>query len=143
MDETVGYIGRYQQGQELRLVIRCTTTNNVPNTPLLYPVAKIYRGGTLVESVELAADSQGEETGVFRRSLQLGSLYSTTGRYEVVYTYPTSAGAGRVRVGSFTLLPGGSPDGTVVAIHYARRPNAAYLIRQTDAGLLIRGKNPR
>lgn len=146
MDENGGFLGRFQQGQELTALLRTTTAAGVPDAPLYHPQAKIYRDGSppaLVESVFLPADQQGVDTGVFRLARQLTGLYGTAGRYLVVFAWTTSAGAGRTLQTSFTLLPGGSPDGATISLFYVRRPNAGYLIRQTDSGLLIRGKNPR
>lgn len=146
LDQENGYIGRFQQGQELTLVLQCTTVAGAPNAPVLHPRVKIYRDASppvLIETVVLAADQQGVSTVLFRLSHQLTGLYGTAGRYLLVFSWQDSNGAGRSRLGSFTLLPGGSPDGAVIAMFHVRRPNAGYLIRQTDSGLLIRGKNPR
>lgn len=140
------YLGRFQQGDELPLVVQTTTQAGAPFIPLYNPVAKIYRDGetpTLVETVALPADQQGVDTAVFRTGHQLTTLYGTAGRYLVLFCWAITGGTTLTAAASFTLLPGGSPDGSVVGLFFLRRPNAAYLIRQTDAGLLIRGKNPR
>ena len=146
MADNSGFLGRFQQGQELTALLRTTTAAGTPDTPLYHPRAKIYRDGSppaLVEQVLLPADQQGIDTGVFRLTRQLTGAYGTAGRYLVVFAWVTSAGAARSAQTSFTLLPGGSPDGATISLFCVRRPNASYLIRQTDSGLLIRGKNPR
>ena len=140
------YLGRFQQGDELPLVVQTTTQGGSPFIPLYNPVAKIYRDGdppTLIEAVTLPADQQGVDTAVFRTERQLTSLYGTAGRYLVLFCWAITGGTTLTSCASFTLLPGGSPDGAAIGLFFLRRPNATYLIRQTDAGLLIRGKNPR
>lgn len=140
------YLGRYQQGQEIPLAVQCVDADGTPADPLTLPVAKLHLDGNppaLVEVVQLAADLRGVDVGVFRLPHFLGGLYGTAGRYLVTVSYVDAGGVGRVRTDSFTLLPGGSPDGAVISMKYVERPDSRYLIWQTDGGRMVRGRNPR
>lgn len=141
-----GYLGRFQQGDELPLTLQTTDASGVPEDPFDVPVATVYRDGatpSLVETVRLAADLRGVQAGLFRLPLFLGKLYGTAGRHLVVFRWVDADSVARQCVGCFTLLPGGSSDGNVIAMAYVQRPDARYLLWQTDAGLLLRGRNPR
>lgn len=140
-----GYLGRRQQGEELPLVVQCVDAAGAPVDPDACPWVSVFRDAeppVLVESREVPADLRGVESGVFRLPLFLGGLYGTPGRHLVVTRY-TVGGVGHAKIETFTLLPGGSPDGAVTAMTFVRRPDATYILYSTDAGRLIRGRNPR
>lgn len=140
------YLGRYQQGVELPLVLQCVDADGAPEDPLFDPVVSIYRDGeppVVVQTLPLAADLRGVATGLFRLPVFLNHLYTTAGRYLVVFRWQDQAGGAHSIPGAFMLLPGGSPDGAVLALKYVQRPDARYLIFQCDSGQLVRGRNPR
>ena len=141
------YLGRFQQGQEIQLVLQCVDANDAPDDPADVPVCSIYQDDdsapTLLETVKLAADLRGVTTGLFRLPHFLGQKYDTAGRYLLIFRWQDSDDVGHCRVGSFHLLPGGSADGAVISMAYIERPDARHLIWQTDSGRLIRGRNPR
>lgn len=139
------YLGRFQQGQELPLALQCVDATGAPADPVALPVITLYRDGAskvLVETRPLAADLRGVKLGSFRLALFLGEVY-TAGRYLVVFRWADANGVGHSQVGVFMLYPGGSPDGSVIALKYVERPDSRYLMWQTDAGRLLRGRNPR
>lgn len=140
------FLGRYQQGVELPLTLQCVDAAGAPQDPAHDPVVTVYRDASppvLIQSIPLAADMRGVVTGFFRRPLFLNHLYGTAGRYLVVFRWQDADGVAHSRAGSFTLLPGGSSDGAVIAMAYVQRPDARYLVWQTDSGRLVRGRNPR
>jgi hypothetical protein len=145
IEETL-YLGRYQQGQELPLLCQCTDVNGVPQDPTQLPGVKVYRDGatpTLIESRVLSPDLRGVEDGVFRLPLFLGGLYGTAGRYIGLFLWVDQASVVHQIPFCFTLNPGGSADGAVTAMTYVERPEARFLLYSTDAGRLVRGRNPR
>jgi hypothetical protein len=139
----LGYLGRYPQGEELPLVVQCDDGSG-PAWPAVAPVAS-FRGpaGTNVLSRVMAADQQGVGDGLFRLPQFLGPEFSSTGEYAVLVRYKDSAGNPRLLAGHFQLTQGGSTDGAVIAVRSVRRPNANWLVYQTDGGRLVRGRNPR
>lgn len=145
MMEEHTFYGRLQQGTELPLVLQALDADDEPATPDAYPVVDVYRDASppvKVATAQLAADNQGFITGFFRLPLFLDARFTTEGRYLVVMKWVVG-GDVLYRHGSFTLLPGGSSDGSVLSMFYNEGANARFVIFQTDAGLLIRGKNPR
>lgn len=139
------YLGRVQQGQELPLALQCVDATGAPADPVGLPVATFYRDGATkmrIETRPIAADLRGVKAGAFRLSLFLGELY-TTGRHLIVFRWADQNGVPHCQVATFMLLPGGSPDGAVIALKYVERPDSRYLMWQTDAGRLLRGRNPR
>lgn len=140
------YLGRYQQGQEVPLLLRCVNADLEPETPQAAPTVKVYRDAAppvLVETLRMARVEQGEQEGAFRLPRFLGPAYATAGRYLVTFHWLTQDAVAMTRCCSFTLLPGGDADGAVISMYHIERPNARYLIWQTDGGRLARGKNPR
>lgn len=140
------YLGKYQQGSEIPLTLQCVDVDDAPDVPSTHPVARVLFDSatpTHLETRKLGACDQGIKDGVFRLSLFLGSLYSTAGRYLVVFKWSDSDSVAHTRISYFTVNPGGSPEGATIAMHSVERPNAGYLLRQTDSGEIIRSKNPR
>ena len=140
------YLGRFQQGTEIAIVLQCTDASNEADDPLRPPVAQIYQDGAdpvLIATVTVPADLRGVERGVFRVPLFLNDNYSAPGRYLVVLKWSDLDGVARGAAGAFHLLPGGGPDGTAIAMHFSSRPDATYLLMQCDSGRLIRKANPR
>jgi hypothetical protein len=139
-----GYLGRYQRGQELPVAVR-TLTANAPANPDAGPVLTIYRGDNPPVQVYqrvMACDLQGVAAGTFRLGVFLGQAFQA-GHHLLVVRYPDGGGTSRVGVGSFDVLPGGSADGAVIALHPVERPSARFLVQQLDSGRLLRGRNPR
>lgn len=142
---TDGFIGRFQQGQEVPFVLQCTSAVGVPDDPLYPPAVTIYQDANppvVVETRLMAAAERGVVAGLFRYPRFLVTGYAA-GRYLAIFRWTDSGGVSRMKVASFTINPGGSADGAVVALHHVGKPEAGYLIWQTDAGYIVRGKNPR
>lgn len=140
------YIGRIQQGSELVVVLQAADVYGHNEDPSSSPWVEIYRDGTtpaLVESRRIPSDMRRVEDGVFRLPLFLDTLYTTEGRYLFVMKWLDASGTARTAVGSFHLLPGGSADGSVIALYSLVRQDAAYLMMQCDSGRLVRKRNPR
>lgn len=145
-EESPLYLGRYQEGVELPLVLQCTDVNNTPNDPIDVPWATIYLDGgppKMVDNLKMPSDLRGIATGLFRLPVFLNSAYKTTGRYLVVFKWTDSNGIPHHKPASFYVLPGGNADGAVLSMVYIQRPDATYLMHQNDSGRLIRGRNPR
>lgn len=142
MDE-LGFLGRYPQGVELPLVVQCVDAGAAAWPDAAPVVTFTDPTGAVVLNRVMGADLQGVRLGTFRLPQFLGTPFATTGPYRVTARYTDASGNARVLCGSFRLLPGGDRDGAVVSMRAVRRPNANYLVYQTDGGRLARGRNPR
>lgn len=137
-------LGFQQQGVELPLLVHALDADGDPDLPQDNPVASVYApDGTLAARVRLGCDQQGVVTGLFRRPLMLDGRFAATGLYAVSYSWQDSSGRACGETAQFLLRPGGHADGAVIGLRAVRRPQAVFLLRQTDAGVLARGKNPR
>lgn len=139
------YLGRFQQGAEVSLVLQCTDASDTPDEPSDCPVAQVYLDGatpSLIETLSMPADLRGVETGLFRRPLFLGSAFEA-GRYLIVSKWNDSDGVAHVAMSAFHILPGGSSDGAVIAMAQMNRPESSFLVFQCDSGRILRKANPR
>lgn len=140
------YFGRVQQGTELVLALQCTNVDGEPEDPASPPYVQVALDAatpTWITSRRMPSHLRRVEDGVFRLPLFLDTLYSTTGRYLVIFKWLDSDGVAHTKAGSFHLMPGGDGDGAVIAISAIGRPDAAYLLTQCDSGRLVRKRNPR
>lgn len=153
------YLGRFQQGSEIALVLQCTDAAGTPDDPTYLPWVQIWQDErndnhtddpddieapiTLIASHQIPADLRGVEDGVFRLPCFLGPLYAVAGRYIAIFKWTDSDGVAHTRSAAFHILPGGSADGTVISMFFSSRPNATYLVFQCDSGRIIRKPNPR
>jgi hypothetical protein len=137
-------LGRYQSGDVLPAAVQCQTAAGTPDDPADNPVCTIYTpAGAVAERFRLPADLRGVAVGLFRHPLLLSNLSSHRGPHTVHFSWQDSAGNAQGRVAVLTLLPGGDPGGPAVAVRSVRRPHATFLVRQTEAGAFVVGKNPR
>lgn len=134
------WLGRFQVGQELSLVLRCTLAGagDVPST---HPTVEVRDESGFVEQRRVPADDQVGSPGLFRGPLFLGTLYDT-GRYHLYFRWLDSVGDPHVEIHDFEIAPGGDSDGAVISMASVERPQANFLLYNTDAGRLIRGRNP-
>ena len=139
------HFGRQQRGTELVIVLQSFNATESTADPDYIPTVTIYKDGssrTLIQTVKIAADQRGVVGGFFRLPIFLGELYTSTGRYLVAMRWCTG-GIAHCVTGDFYMLPGGSADGTIISMSPIERPDARYVIWQTDGGLIVRGRNPR
>lgn len=140
------YLGRFQQGQEIPLVLQCTDAEGSPDDPASIPRLSVFidrSGLQIIETVDMPADLRDVVVGLFRKPLFLGAAYSEAGRYLVLFKWLDSNNVPHVKTASFHILPNGSSDGSIIAMRYTSRPDANYLIWQCDSGRIIRKPNPR
>lgn len=136
------YLGRYLVGTELPMIFRATK-GGASDIPLTHPTFEFRTAAmALIQATRVPADDQGVIVGMFRGPLFLGAQFPV-GRVWIFVRWADSDGVPRVETQAVDIAPGGNPDGAVIALHTVERPNALNLISLTDAGLLVRGINPR
>jgi hypothetical protein len=134
--------GRYQLGEEVPLKLLCVNGAGAPVAPDAAPTVDIWRGATKVlAGAMLPTLDRAAATGLFRLGVFLGGAFSE-GRHTAVFRYRAGSYYGQA-VEDFEVVPGGSRDGAVVAVHWYERPHAGFVVQQLDSGKLTRGRNPR
>ncbi len=133
--------GDWQLGQEFPITLQATD-GDTPTVPDRAPqLAMFTAAGTLIRRVLMPADTQSQQTGLFRLPLFLNENFSVGPIHGYIeWLVDGSLFAEPI---SFRILPGGSTDGTVISMTHVRRPSSNYLLWQTDAGTIFRGTNPR
>jgi hypothetical protein len=137
------YLGSYQLGDRVGLVVDCHRPGAVAELPDAAPVATIVGpSGTAVRTLAVPPPEPISQPGLFTFGLHLDGRFAP-GRYAVRFSY-TVLGATRVpKLATFEVLPGGDPDGAALAMYHFQRPHAAFLVRQLDSGKIVKGRNPR
>lgn len=149
------YLGRYQQGDQLPLKCLCvnaagvpTMPDNVPSFKFFTPAGALYTGfGT--NGLLPPMDRYGT-TALFGVAFPVGAAFATTGGWRVVYTWSIGTFTG-LSEDTFEIVPGGNPSGNVISMYYYQRPQADFIVIQTDGdaqvlvgeGEIRAGRNPR
>jgi hypothetical protein len=137
----MAYIGRYQLGETLPLLAQTHDANGVAATPADVPTVKIWNSaGALVLARKMPSIERFTQTGRFLLPVFLNGVFATD-LYRAVYHYNVSTYRG-LDVDYFQVIDGGNADGNVISMYFFDRPQAKYIVYQTDAGVLIQGRNP-
>lgn len=127
-------LGRYQLGSTIELAF---DTGADPTAPPVMVVAAA--GPTTVQTKEIAL-ARPRAAGSFYHPLFLGNGFAT-GDYTISITYTVGVTPGSISH-TFTIIPGGSVEGSIHSIYFFRLPQADLVIQSTEAGNMIKGKNP-
>lgn len=148
----MAYRGRYSLGDFIPLQIQTKDANGVPTVPDRAPEARIFTpGGALNGHFSLPIQDRYTVRGLFQRLLPATSFFNAVGNWRVVYTWQIGAYNG-MDEDTFDVTPGGSNQGNVISAFFYKRPNADYIVYQTDggvitgeatAGLIIGGRTPQ
>jgi len=139
----MAYLGRYRQGDTVRLQVRCTDASQTPVLPADPPQATVYSpGNTKLLAASLPIRDRHSLTGLFSYPLYLGGDYATAGHYQVRYVWKTGSHHG-IEVDQFEVIAGGHADGAVTSLYSYRRPQADFLVHGLESGKIIAGRNPR
>lgn len=136
------YLGRYDRGSEVLLVVSCENGTGVVTAPDDAPTVEVFDlvGKKLTEGKVPASDTR-STPGLFRFPLFLGANFAP-GKYRSVVRYLLS-GVAYSRILSFDVTAGGDPAGAVISMHQFEKPDARYLVHSTDSGKIFKGRNPR
>lgn len=136
------YRGRRVLGQEICLGVLCVNGSRVPSEPTAAPTLSIYSDSArVVGGLTIPPADRYGSPGYFQRKVFLDGRF-TTGQYRAVMRYTIGAYEG-VAVDTFEIVPGGDAAGTPIAMYFYRRPNCDWVIQQTDAGTILKRRNPR
>lgn len=135
------YLGEFMLGDRVPLGLMCQEPTGLPVLPDAAPYASVMNtDGEIAVSLRVPPQDVATAPGVFGIALHLDSRFSI-GRYSAHYSW-TDGGESRVGVDVFDVIPGGHPDGAIIALYPYHRPQAEFLIQQTDGRKLLKGRNP-
>ncbi len=135
------YLGRKQLGTTLDLYLQCTDADGVKAMPTYVPWLKVWLASTLILSAEMPLVDKSAQVGLFRYPLFLGDAYSV-GYGTVAMHYRVSTKYG-IEARSFEIVPGGDAAGQVLGMCFYPRPQADFVVYQTESGEIRKGRNPR
>lgn len=133
------WLGKFQLGEELIVSVSTHNSSYVVTNPDAAPLLEIWKDSDKVLSKQMPALTLSE--GFFRLGVFLNEVFEE-GYYTAIIRYQISS-EHKVELHTFRVLPGGNALGAVIGIYQYQRPNARYLVHQTDAGKIFKGRNPR
>jgi hypothetical protein len=134
-------LGDVQLGQQLPVTVQCLDGDLAPAWPDQAPQLVLFSGTTLLNRIKLPADPR-SGVGMFRLSLFLNAIYPTAGPVTGFVQW-VSGGVAFSKTVWFRILPGGDPDGNIIAMTFVRRPGLGAIVWQADSGTIFHGSNPR
>jgi hypothetical protein len=105
-----------------------------PTVDVFLGSSKIYSGLVMFPTDRL------QVPGLFVLPIRLSLL--DPGIYNCVVRWTSGSFHGVLLI-NFQIVDGGSSNGTCLAMAYFAPPAGQFLVRQTDAGIILQGKNPR
>ena len=133
-------LGNFFVGDSIPLSIQSLNTTPAATLPDSAPIARIYTGSTLKDSISLPICDRYKITGYFQKRHRLSSAYGA-GTYSIVYDNVISSTTYR-ETSWFTVVSGGDADGSVIAAAAVDRPEANIILYETESGCLKAGRNP-
>lgn len=132
-------LGRFQQGQIVKISIATVDGNDLPATPDAAPVATIRDpSNAVIFSGKLAMDGG---TQLFSLPIFVGISYPLA-TYTVGYTWSVG-GFNGTGSDTFDVIHGGDVGGRIIAMYAYDRPEARYVVAQLTSGNIVQGRNPR
>ena len=138
------YLGRQQLGTELLIPCLTVDGSGLPTAPDVSPSVRILSGTTLVMSAALpVVDRYGAATNCtyFVLPVFLDGRFSV-GSYDVIVEWEIG-GTVYAESGTFAVVAGGDSGGAVIAMVLHHRPESDFVVYQTTAGTLERGRGPK
>lgn len=135
------YLGQYQLGDRVPIRVFCSDADDLPVEPDEAPRANIANAsGVAIHSLWLPPLSRTLSPGLFQHPLHLDARLAT-GFYRVELSWKVSGNA-RAAVDQFEIVDAGHEAGSVISMYAFSRPQAEFLVYQTDGKKLYKGRNP-
>ncbi len=137
------YLGRFQQGQDVPLLVVVRDQHGSPVDPTLgTPKARIYSLDTMtaVETVDLVHLRYARIGQVYSLPLRLTVSYPV-GRYGVLLQAPVDSFAG-VSLSIFEVVASGDPAGPVIASYTVAESTGDLVLGQLASGAVVVGQKP-
>jgi hypothetical protein len=137
------WLGRFHVGDSIGLSVLSKSKNGAPLQPSALVQALVYNaGGPLIEAVPLHPKDRFGGNWDFTARLRLDDSYQSGSQFFVLYQWTVSSTL-YSRIDVFEVVDGGDADGQVVGMASVPRPEANFVLYQTQSGLLRAGRNPR
>ena len=135
----MSYRGRYSLGDFIPLQVLCKDVNGVPTNPDLMPEARVFSPvGNAAGHFSIPVLDPGGQAGLFQLVEGAAAWFNITGNWRVVYHWTTGSGAfAGVEEDTFEVVNGGAARGNVISMAFYVRPNADFIVWQTDGGSII------
>jgi len=133
--------GVRRQGEDFACIVLCTNASGVPTDPDSCPTWELYSGDSPVLVGKAPIIDKQATTGLFEVRFLLDET-TPVGTYLLIVRWKISSHNG-VRILRFRVVAGGKAGGIPISMAWWRLPEADRLIRQTTAGRLMEGRNPR
>lgn len=137
------YLGRYFLGQTVHIVVQTRDVNGTPTVSENPPYIDFRSDSGQVLQVQMPVHDRYSVTGLFVYPLRLNSSFSA-GRYSATAFYRVTGGNNYhgIEIDYFEIVAGGDADGAIITQHYWARPEAKYIIQQTESGNTNLKRNP-
>jgi hypothetical protein len=135
------YLGRYQLGDTVNVILLCHDANRTPGMPNNVPLMKVWDpGNNLVLAAFMPILDQYIKPGLFYYQLLLDTNFDV-GNYGLTFYWQQGSYSG-IESSNFEIVPGGDPDGAVISMFFYYRPQANFVMQQLEAGKVIEKRNP-
>lgn len=133
------YRGRFALGDFIPLQCLCRDVNGVPTDPDVTPEARVFApAGNATGHFLIMPLDPGAQPGLFQLAEGAAAWFNALGNWRVVYHWTTGNGTfAGVDEDTFEIVNGGAARGNVVSMTFYVRPDADYLVFQTDGGSVI------
>jgi hypothetical protein len=137
------YLGRYQLGDTVNVLLLCRDANRTPGMPDDVPEMKVWdQSGNLLLAASMPIMDQYIKPGLFYYQLLLDGKYSP-GNWSLTFYWAMNSGAySGIESSQFEIVPGGDPDGAVIGMFFYYRPHANFVMQQLERGKVIQKRNP-
>jgi len=134
------YLGRYFQGDILPVTVQCTNAAGTPTVPDNPPAIDFRGSSGQILQAQMPVLDRYSVTGLFSYPLRVNASFPA-GRYSATVFYKAGTHNG-LDVHDFEVVSGGDSDGAIVTQYYWQRPEATYLVQQTEAENILLKRNP-
>ena len=135
------WLGKVQLGTYLDFYLQCTDADEVKSMPVYVPFLKVWIASSLIHAAEMPLLDKTSQVGLFATHLFLGNEFDVG--YGTAEMYYQVGGKFGIETRTFEIVPGGHVDGQVLGMFFYQKPAAEFVVYQTEAGTLRKGKNPR
>lgn len=134
------FIGRYQLGKMVPLLLVTRNSAGAPAVPNAPPTATLWSPTTKIGVELLPIIERYVNNGMFQGHVFLNDTFAV-GLYQVSYYFEIGSYQG-IENDNFEIMPGGDGDGAINSMYFYQRPQASFIVQSKDSGKIVQGRNP-